>query len=93
LQINGRRADVTRDKDDNDFFIMFNAGLDTVNFIIPPATYRKQWYRAVDTSKNSPYDILSPGSEEALKMPYKYWVNARSVVILLSKTTNQKDVV
>jgi glycogen operon protein len=92
LQINGRRANVMRDKDDNDFFIMFNAGLDMVNFIIPPATNRKCWHLAVDTSKNSPYDILSPGSEEAIKIP-KYRVNARSTVILLSKNSNQKDVV
>jgi len=91
LQINGRRADVMRDKDENDFFIMFNAGPDMVTFSIPPAAERKYWYRVADTGKNSPDDILPPGSEEALENPYKYKVNARSMVILLSKNPYRKE--
>ncbi|MDR0290962.1 MAG: glycogen debranching protein GlgX [Treponema sp.] len=85
LQINGRRADVTRDKDDNDFFIMFNAGLDPVLFTIPPTAGHKQWVRSIDTSMSSPQDILPAGSEEPLSPPGKYRVKARSMVILISK--------
>ncbi|MCL1837427.1 MAG: glycogen debranching protein GlgX [Treponema sp.] len=86
LQINGRRADVLRDKDDNDFFLMFNAGLDPVMFIVPAANDRKRWFRVVDTSLKSPRDILSAGSEEPLVPPHRYKVKARSTVVLLSKT-------
>jgi glycogen operon protein len=85
LEINGRRADVLRDKDDNDFYIMFNAGLDPVVFTIPSASNRNSWYRAVDTGMSSPKDILPEGSEEPLSTPNKYKVKARSMVILISR--------
>ena len=86
LQINGRRADVLRDKDDADFFIMFNAGLDPVAFFVPSASDRKIWFQTVDTSLNSPDDILPSGSEIALPNQHKYTVKARSMVILVSKS-------
>ena len=89
LQINGRQADVTRDKDVSDFFIMLNAGLDSVTFTIPPAAGRTPWYRVVDTSLSSPQDILPAGSEEPLGTSAKYKVKARSMVILISKNVPQ----
>jgi glycogen operon protein len=85
LQINGRQADVLRDKDDNDFFIMFNAGLDQTVFYVPPTADRKRWFRAIDTGLYSPKDILPAGSEEPLAVFNKYAVNARSTVVLISK--------
>jgi glycogen operon protein len=85
LEINGRQANVVRDRDENDFYIMFNAGLDPVVFFIPSATNRKRWFRVIDTSLNSPNDILAAGTEEPLTPPYKYEVKARSTVILISK--------
>jgi len=91
LQINGRRADVTRDKDDSDFYIMFNAGLDQVIFSIPPVVDRKSWFRVVDTSIRSPNDILPAGDEKKLAPPSKYKVNARSMAILISKSEGIKE--
>lgn len=85
LQVNGRQADVTRDKDVCDFYIMFNAGLDVVNFSIPAPAGRRNWFRAVDTSLNSPMDILTAGKEEALAVPNRYKLKARSMAILISK--------
>jgi glycogen operon protein len=85
LEINGRQANVIRDRDENDFYIMFNPGLDPVLFHIPSAVNRKRWFRAIDTSLGSPQDILSAGNEEPLTPPYKYSVKARSIVILISK--------
>jgi glycogen operon protein len=85
LQINGRQADVLRDRDDNDFFVMFNAGLEMATFFVPSAIDRKRWFRAVDTSLNSPDDIPPAGSEEPLATPNKYPVKARSMVVLISK--------
>jgi len=87
LQVNGSQATVSRDKDTNDFYIMFNAGLSPIVFSIPPTTSpgHKRWFRAVDTSMSSPKDILPVGGEEALDLSYKYTVNARSIVILISK--------
>ena len=85
LRIDGSKADILADQDDNDFFIMFNAGLDPVVFTIEKTLSSKAWFRAVDTSLNSPEDILSPGSEKLLASQQKYTVKARSTVILLSK--------
>jgi glycogen operon protein len=79
LQINGRKDN------DNDFFIMLNAGLDPVIFIIPPAAGNKPWFRVVDTSLPSPHDILPADKEEALAVPNKYKLKARSIAILISK--------
>ena len=86
-QINGTQAEMSRDKDHNDFYIMFNSGLDPVVFSIPPAVGpgHKRWFRAVDTGMGSPKDILPAGSEEALDLSYKYILKARSMVILISK--------
>jgi len=85
LLINGRHAEVTRDRDNNDFYLMFNASLEPVVFSIPAANDRRQWFRVVDTTYLSPHDILSEGSEEPLALSNKYNVKARSVVILISK--------
>ena len=87
LYINGRQADVLRDRDVSDFYIMFNAGQDVANFSIPPANDLKHWFMAVDTGQSSPGDILPEGSEKPLKLPYRYKVNARSMTILVSKSS------
>jgi glycogen operon protein len=86
MQINGCKADVLRDKDDNDFYIMFNAGPDPVIFSISPANDRKKWFRAVDTSMGFPNDILPAGKEEPLAISGKYKAKSRSTVILISKS-------
>jgi glycogen operon protein len=88
LLINGRHADVTRDRDNNDFYLMFNASLDNVVFSIPAANDRRQWFRVVDTTLLSPQDILPEGSEEPIPLTNKYKVKSRSVVILISKSAN-----
>ncbi|MCL2528262.1 MAG: glycogen debranching protein GlgX [Defluviitaleaceae bacterium] len=90
LYINGRQADVLRDRDVSDFYVMFNPSLDMVHFSIPPANDLKRWFRAVDTSLNYPEDILPDGSEKPLKFPYKYKVKARSMVILISKNAENE---
>jgi glycogen operon protein len=85
MRIHGSRAEILADKDDNDFFIMFNSSLDTAAFTLAEAPARKIWVRAVDTSLASPKDILLPGGEEALASPSRYRVKPRSMVILISK--------
>jgi glycogen operon protein len=85
LRMDGSKADILADKDDNDFFIMFNAGLDPVVFRLAKAPAKKIWVRAVDTSVNSPEDILLPGDEKPLAVQTRYKVKARTLVILISK--------
>jgi glycogen operon protein len=85
LRMDGSKADILADQDDNDFYIMFNNSLDPVNFRVMKAASKKIWVRAVDTSLNSPEDVLQPGTEKPLAAQNRYNVKARSVVILISK--------
>jgi glycogen operon protein len=85
LRMEGSKAEITADKDDNDFFIMFNSGAKEVTFNVSSALEGKSWVRAVDTGLPSPEDILLPGTEQPLSVPARYKVKARSTVILISK--------
>jgi glycogen operon protein len=83
LRMDGSKADVQADKDDNDFFIMFNAGPKAVPFVVCAPLPGKRWVRAVDTALPSPDDILVPGTEKELDSTI-YQVQERSMVILVS---------
>ena len=85
LRMDGSQADILADRDDNDFFIMFNGSCNDVDFSICDPLDGKKWVRAVDTGLPSPNDILTPGSEEALVDSEVYQVKERSVVILISR--------
>ena len=85
MRIDGSRAEILADKDDNDFLILFNSGLETTTFILAAAPGKKKWFRAIDTGYSSPKDILPAGKEEALATAAKYRVKSRSMVILISK--------
>ncbi|MDR1588021.1 MAG: glycogen debranching protein GlgX [Treponema sp.] len=85
LRMDGSRADILADRDDNDFFIMFNASPDSAVFTLVEAPDKKIWVRAVDTSLSPPEDILPSGKEKAIMIPGKYTVKSHSMAILISK--------
>jgi glycogen operon protein len=85
MRLDGSRAEIQADKDDNDFFIMFNAGNRKALFSVCAPLSGKRWVRAVDTALGSPQDILLPGTEQELQFSDRYTVQARSIVILISK--------
>ena len=85
LRMDGTRADILADKDDNDFFIMFNGGGEAAEFRICDPMDGKKWVRVVDTNLASPDDIRSPGNEAPLADPAVYRVGERSMVILISR--------
>jgi isoamylase len=84
LRIDGGRAEIKADVDDNDFFIAMNASGEDVPFVLP-ATPRAggRWKLAMDTSRPSPRDILDPGSEQSVPQD-SYTVSARSLAVFLS---------
>ncbi|MDR1930217.1 MAG: glycogen debranching protein GlgX [Treponema sp.] len=84
LRVDGSKAEILADKDDNDLFIMFNAGNKRVVFSVCDPLEGKHWLRAVDTALPSPEDVLVPGTEQGLAYPRSYCVSARSMVILIS---------
>ncbi|MBI1313867.1 glycogen-debranching protein [bacterium] len=70
-------------QNDSDLYVMINAWWEPLPFGIHrrvPA----DWKRVVDTSLESPHDILEPGQEEPLMRPF-YNVGPRSVVVLLGQ--------
>ena len=85
LRLLGSKADTLADRDDNDFYIMFNAHFEVKNFVLAEPPSKKEWLRAVDTGLTSPEDILLPGNEARLSSQKMYPVKARSTAILISK--------
>jgi len=85
LRMDGSKADILADRDDNDFFIMFNGGDKHKKFHVCEPMAGKKWVRAIDTGLPSPDDILAPGSEEVLKNPAVYEVKDHSMVVLISR--------
>jgi glycogen operon protein len=85
FRMDGSKAEVLADQDDNDFFIMFNGGDKTVDFEVAAPPEGKYWMRTIDTSFSSPDDILEPGNEKELENSKTYQVKDHSIVVLLSK--------
>ncbi|MDR0444166.1 MAG: glycogen debranching protein GlgX [Treponema sp.] len=85
LRVDGSRAETLADRDDNDFYIMFNASTNPQAFTMAEAPAKKEWFRAVDTGLSSPNDILRPGAEKILPSQRTYPVKARSMAIMISK--------
>jgi glycogen operon protein len=90
LHMNGTKAAQLADRDDNDFFIMFNAGDTAVTFNLAPAGKNKRWYREVDTALPSPNDISPIDAPVEIDIQSKYPVKALSMVVLMSKTAEMK---
>jgi glycogen operon protein len=85
-RLEGTKADIIADKDDSDFYIMFNGGAKDIKFKIPETNAGDKWRMLVDTAMPSPYDIFPLDSE---KIPpdvgAEYKVKSRSIVLLCSK--------
>jgi len=85
FRLDGSRAEILADRDDNDFFIMFNGGDKPERFVICDPLDGKKWVRAVDTGLPSPEDILPPGEEKPLESLQFYLLKERSLGILISR--------
>ncbi|HET7839882.1 MAG TPA: glycogen debranching protein GlgX, partial [Rectinemataceae bacterium] len=83
-RIDGSRADILTDRDDNDFYLIFNAAPESAVFKIGPAPMSRRWHRAIDTSLPSPEDIVEPGDEPIVAPQDEYAVAPRSLVVLIS---------
>ncbi|GHU56070.1 hypothetical protein FACS189442_4310 [Spirochaetia bacterium] len=89
LRMDGSKAEVLADKDDNDFFIMFNGGKKDVDFIISEPINGKSWIRVVDTGLPSPDDIIAPpDAGKPLDPTETYTVKGRSMAVLISGKQN-----
>ncbi|MBU0937016.1 MAG: glycogen debranching protein GlgX [Spirochaetes bacterium] len=82
-RIDGTRADIAADRDDSDFFIMFNSGSTASSFILGPSAEGKEWYRLIDTGRDSPADFMESGQEADLVSQREYTVGPHCLVLLV----------
>lgn len=83
-RLDGTEAEVNADKDDNDFYLMFNGSKNDQTFRICSPPEGTSWFRAIDTSMFGEKDIPMYGEEEYLEKQEEYLVRNKSVVVLLS---------
>jgi len=72
-------------------FLMFNAGMDAIDFHLPPPPPGSPWRLAVDTFVETPFDLLAPGEEPLLQYPQTYLLKPRSSAILLARKPDYAD--
>ena len=68
--------------------LMFNAGADADDFVLPPVVPGTRWHQAADTSRESPQDLFAAGEEPLWEDPQTYRLNSRSSAILLARRTD-----
>jgi glycogen operon protein len=83
-RLNGSQAAIKSDCEDNDFYIIFNASTRDITTTLCPTPKGKKWFRVIDTSWDSPGDILEPGKQKLLENQQKYVVLSRTGVVLIS---------
>ncbi len=72
-------------------YLMFNAGVDAVDFGLPPLQPGTRWHVAVDTSREAPQDLFAAGEEPLWEDLQTYHLSPRSSVILLVRGTNRQQ--
>ncbi len=85
LRIDGSKAEIEADRDDNDLFMIFNASSEKMEFTVCPAPGGKKWFLAIDTALHSPEDIKPEGEETLLDPREIYKASSRSLVVLISR--------
>ena len=82
--LDGSKIEIFSERDDNDFYLMCNAGPDFVYARIPPPAPGKKWYRCIDTSLPSPGDFLDEKDAIGFVTP-EYPLADKAMVVLISK--------
>ncbi|MFW5689017.1 MAG: glycogen debranching protein GlgX [bacterium] len=83
LRIDGSHAEILADRDDNDFFLIFNASPHRVKVTMAAAPPGKAWHRVMDTALAHPDDFVPHGLDRAHDRD-SYSCAGRSVVLFLS---------
>ena len=84
-------AGLTHEDQQRALFLMFNAGMDAIDFHLPPPPPGSPWRLAVDTFVETPFDLLAPGEEPLLQYPQTYLLKPRSSAILLARKPDYAD--
>ena len=73
------------ENEEDRLYLMFNAGTEEIDFVLPPLPPGYRWRLAVDTSRSAPQDLAAAGKETLLDNSTTYHVGARSSAILLAR--------
>jgi isoamylase len=65
--------------------LMFNAGTDAVDFVLPALSRGTRWHLTVDTSREAPQDLFAAGEELLWEDQQAYRLSSRSSAILLAR--------
>jgi glycogen operon protein len=84
LRIDGSHAEIQADRDDNDFFVIYNASPHSRSVAVVAPPEGKRWHRVIDTSRDSPEDFLHP-ENAAIQTEATYQCANRSVVVFISQ--------
>ncbi len=84
-RLDGSQAQISTDRDDNDFFIMANSSRKPVAFQVVKPIAGKRWYRAIDTALPEAEGFPEEGGELLIDEDGVYPVRAKSIVVLLSR--------
>jgi glycogen operon protein len=85
LRIDGSEAPLEQDRDENDYYILFNASEKARIFVVAPPRADMYWHRLIDTSLPPPNDFsYPPGTEPRISPVSRYTVQSRSMVVLIS---------
>jgi glycogen operon protein len=84
MALDGRRCD-RPGVVDRDIYVITNAYWKPLTFTIPASPSGRPWRRTVDTALPSPNDALDLDQGPRIPVLYKYRVEARSMVVLVSE--------
>jgi glycogen operon protein len=71
-------------------YLMFNAGTDAVDFVLPSLPAEARWHLAVDTAREAPQELFAAGEEPLWEDRQTYHLNPGSSAILLARGTNNQ---
>jgi isoamylase len=69
-------------------YLMFNAGIEAIDFTLPSLNSGAHWHLAVDTSRPTQQDLFAAGDETLWDDPRNYPLNPHSSAILFAQGTN-----
>ena len=78
-------ACLIKENEQGALYLVFNAGDDAIDFILPPAAQGTRWHQAVDTARDSPQDLFAAGDELLCSDQQTYRLGSRSSAILLAR--------
>jgi glycogen operon protein len=67
---------------DDDFYVIFNAHHEPLQFQLPPEQFGKKWLRVLDTASDNPPELRRSRRAQTLEAGAKLDVQSRSVVVL-----------